>query len=222
VTKLHVKIGLLSLALFLVVSAMVLTNASQAQDAQAALAINHAYLGSALSAFVVAMATYGREYFWIPVIAVMLLIGNRNTKLLAVELCVLFVVGIAAGEALKIVVFRPRPFVDIPSIVTRVPTDTDSSFPSGHALIVSIGAAFSLLKLRNRPAIVLFVLEAAVVSYSRVYVGVHYPLDVVAGVLLGFAIVGIGVALMERYLTSPLQRATNIITRILKEGPLAL
>ena len=131
--------------------------------------------GGAITAVVVVFAEYGREYFWIPVVGVMLVLGDRNTKLLALELAALFLVGIAFGELLKIAVYRPRPFVSVDGIVTRVVTDLDSSFPSGHALIVSIGAAFSMLKFKRRIVGLVFVLEAAVVCYSRVYVGDALP-----------------------------------------------
>src|SRR5437879_12384938 len=82
-------------------------------------------------------------------------------------------------------------------MTARVSTDLDSSFPSGHVLIVTIGATFSLLKFKKRVVSLLLSLEAAIVCYSRVYVGMHYPLDVVAGVLLGIGTVGIGLSLLE-------------------------
>ena len=64
---------------------------------------------------------------------------------------------------------------------------TDFSYPSGHALIVSVGAIIVLMTLPYYVSIPLFV-EALIVSYSRVYVGVHWPLDVLSGWILGIAI----------------------------------
>jgi undecaprenyl-diphosphatase len=213
-------LGLVSTLGFVVLSALVFSNLTQAADAQLALAINHAGLGAALTALMVWAAEYGREYFWIPVVGVMLILGSRRTKLLAMELAVLFIVGIALGELLKIAVFRPRPFESIHTIITRVPTDLDSSFPSGHALIVTIGAAFSVLKFRKKVVGLLFVLEAAIVCYSRVYVGMHYPLDVVGGILLGIVIAGVGLFIIERYLGPPLTKIASIATSKLNDGPL--
>jgi membrane-associated phospholipid phosphatase len=215
-------LGIVSTLGFLVVSALVFSKATQAADAQLAIDVNHAFLGSALTTLMVAAAEYGREYFWIPVVAVMLTLGSRRTKQLAIELAILFIIGVVLGEVLKVTTFRPRPFEVISSIITRVPTDLDSSYPSGHALIVTIGAAFSVLTFRKKVVSLLFVLEAAIVCYARVYVGLHYPLDVVGGVLLGIGVVGLGLFLIEKYLGPSLDRVTSTMTGKLKEGPLDL
>jgi membrane-associated phospholipid phosphatase len=220
--KSYLMIGATSILAFLAISALVFSNVTQTADAQVALDINHFGLGSALTAIMVLAAQYGREYFWIPVVGVMFLLGNRETRLLAVELAALFAIGIVLGEILKITTFRPRPFESMASIITRVPTDLDSSFPSGHALIVSIGAAFSVFKFKRNVISLLFVLEAAVVCYSRVYVGMHYPLDVVAGVFLGIGIVGVGLFVLERYLGRLTAGIASLATSKLKDGPLEL
>lgn len=215
-------LGSISTLAFLIIGALIFTSVTQVADAQLAVAINHAYLGSAVTTVMVLSAEYGREYFWIPVVGFMLLFGNQRTKLLAIELGALFIVGIAVGEVMKLAVFRPRPFESLDTIITRVPTDLDSSFPSGHALIVSIGAAFSVLKFKRKIVGLLFVLEAAIVCYSRVYVGIHYPLDVIAGIFLGIGIGGVGLFVVERYLGALISKITSLTTSKLKDGPLDL
>jgi membrane-associated phospholipid phosphatase len=220
--RVYLAIGATSIVVFVAITALVFSNATQAGDAQLALAINHFDLGGALTSAMVFLAEYGREYFWIPVVGVMLLLGGRETKLLALELAALFVVGIAAGEAMKFAVFRARPFETVATIITRVPTDTDSSYPSGHALIVTIGAAFSVVKFRKKAVGILLVLEAALVCYARVYVGMHYPLDVLSGIFLGIGIVGFGLFVLERYLGSTLSSLASFMNRVLRDGPLDL
>jgi membrane-associated phospholipid phosphatase len=217
----YLRVGFVSAFLFVVVGVLIFSNLSQVVDAQSALILNHAYLGAPLTALMVVCTQYGREYFWIPVVALMFLLGSQRTKILAMELAVLFLVGIALGEFLKMAIFRARPFESI-DMIMRFPTDTDSSFPSGHALIVSIGAAFSVLKLKGKVLRVLLALEAAVVCYSRVYLGLHYPLDVIAGIFLGIGIVGIGLFVMERYLGTILARIGALVPSKLRNGPLEL
>ena len=205
-------LGVGSFFLFIVVTFLIFGNVTQASDAQLALLIN-ADQGAAITTLMSLAALYGREYFWIPIVIAMFLLGKRDTKLLAIELAALFIVGIAAGEVLKYAVYRPRPYDTISGIVTRIATDTDSSFPSGHALIVSIGAVFSLLKFKKRVVSLLLTVEAAVVCYSRVYVGMHYPLDVAAGILLGVAIVSLGLFVLESDRVGILKRVASLAER---------
>lgn len=187
-------------------------------DGQVALAINALPIGQ--GGILVAASLYGREYFWIPVVAVMLLLGNRRTKLLAVELAAAFVVGIAAGEALKFLLFRTRPYFALAGIVGRVPIDADSSFPSGHALVVSIGASFVLARFSRRWLSSLLTVEAVVVCFSRVYVGAHYPSDVVAGAALGAFIAFLSILVIERHLSRVADRLVDLLVRLFREGPL--
>lgn len=201
VNRLAVGIGFI--LVFALITWLVVSQASQAFDAWWALAINGAYLGRAATAFLVMATEYGREYFWIPVVAIMLIFGKRDMKVLAVELALLFIIGIVAGEAMKYVMFRPRPFDTLSGIVPRIPLPSDSSYPSGHALIVSIGAVFAVTAFtksrKGRAVAGLLALEAAIVIYSRVYVGVHYPLDVISGFVLACAIVFIGTYFLRRH-----------------------
>jgi membrane-associated phospholipid phosphatase len=123
--------------------------------------------------------------------------GGKIGKKTAVIAAISMILLMPLVSVIKDVIDRPRPNV---SGVETFPVSADTfSFPSGHATIVSAGlATVSIMFRGNMKRTVLFVgltFEAALVCFSRIYVGVHYPLDVVGGILLGtgfsFLLVGL-------------------------------
>jgi undecaprenyl-diphosphatase len=113
--------------------------------------------------------------------------GALALTVIAVALADWFAVGI------KALADRPRPPLRYPEPDPLVRTPHDGSFPSGHAA-TSVAAATMLSFAFPRLA-PLLVLLASAVAFSRVYVGVHYPLDIVGGAVLGAL-----VALVLRFL----------------------
>jgi undecaprenyl-diphosphatase len=100
---------------------------------------------------------------------------------------------------LKELTDRPRPFIAEPEPEPLMETSLDLSLPSGHAATSFAGATILALA-RPRAAVPLYVL-AALIAWSRVYVGVHYPLDVVAGAILGVGVALAAVGLWRRFPT---------------------
>jgi membrane-associated phospholipid phosphatase len=98
---------------------------------------------------------------------------------------------------------RERPNVAYPEPRPLVHAPHDGSFPSGHAT-VSFACATVLSFYAPRAAPAFYVLAAAI-AWSRVYVGVHYPLDV-----LGGAALGLGIAIALRWLTATLRRSRPV------------
>jgi undecaprenyl-diphosphatase len=93
---------------------------------------------------------------------------------------------------LKAAVGRPRPFERIVEADPLIRGIIGNSFPSGHAATSAAGAlVLSLVAPRAAPY---FALLAGAIAFSRVYVGVHYPLDVTVGALVGFAVAGVVLA----------------------------
>lgn len=98
--------------------------------------------------------------------------------------------------ALKPIVDRDRPYVLVPEPEPLLRWDVNASFPSGHAATSAAGAVI-LAYLIGRWAWGLAFLAAGV-SYSRVYVGLHYPLDVLAGAAIGAAVALVAVVVIRR------------------------
>jgi undecaprenyl-diphosphatase len=104
-------------------------------------------------------------------------------------LLALLVAQLVVDWAIKPLVARPRPFVAVPaSRVVGTYRPPTFAFPSGHAAL-SFAAATVLAFAVPRRRAIWFTL-AALIAVSRVYIGVHYPLDVLCGATIG---VGVGV-----------------------------
>jgi undecaprenyl-diphosphatase len=179
--------AIISLALFFVIFALVASGYSKGFDSTTFLLINNGLNVNALNWFFVGLSLYGREYFWILVIALIWVLGKKDAKKGAILLVIALIFMAIIGTGIKDLYYQQRPFDVLSQTILLVPPDTDSAFPSGHALIVIGAAVMALLTLRKRYSIPLFA-EALLVSYSRMYVGAHYPLDVLAGGLVGAAI----------------------------------
>jgi undecaprenyl-diphosphatase len=88
--------------------------------------------------------------------------------------------------AIRQAVGRDRPPLKFPDPHPLVSVPSSGSFPSGHAAS-SFACAALLASLTPLPKVPLFAL-AALIAFSRVYNGVHYPLDVVGGAALGLLV----------------------------------
>lgn len=112
-----------------------------------------------------------------------------------------------AGPLVAVVVNQPivhavneqRPFVQLPHVLLLVKHAADGSFPSDHATFAG-AVAVGLLFVHRKVGIVA-VAAAVLMAFARVYIGVHFPIDVLAGLAVG----GIVAAAMQM-LSGPLSR----------------
>lgn len=90
------------------------------------------------------------------------------------------------AEGTKHLFNRTRPFLWDAEIAPLIKTPSSSSFPSGHSATAAAGAlTLSVLYPALAPA---FVVAGLLVALSRVYLGVHYPFDVLAGAIIGLIV----------------------------------
>ena len=96
-----------------------------------------------------------------------------------------FVVSSIVTQSMKRIIKRDRPYVTYPYIINRYVGSSSYSFPSSHTSSAFCTATSLSLLFPKWYVIVPSYLYAATVGYARMYQGVHYPSDVIAGALVG-------------------------------------
>ncbi len=137
----------------------------------------------ALNGAMLTFSAIGRGGLIFLIIGTALLGLRANWRGLGTLALTLLLAWLIADVLLKPAVGRPRPFVQAPTETVLGPAPHDGSFPSGHATC-AFGSALAL-SVSAPEAWPLWWLLAVGIGYSRVYVGVHYPLDVIGGAALG-------------------------------------
>ena len=132
---------------------------------------------------------------WIA-LGVLLLFFKKTRKCgVCVLLSMLF--GMLIGkEFLKDVVERTRPFVVDPSVVLKVTPPSSFSFPSGHTLD-AFASATAVFMYYRKPGVAAFVV-ASLIAFSRMYLFMHYPTDILGGIAVGVGVAVIVVKVVEK------------------------
>lgn len=161
-----------------------------------------------LHGVVKAYAGYGAALF-----AGLLLLGylearrSGSPRLLAASAWsgVATLLAVAVNQPIASGVGEPRPFSVFPDALVLAHRSADPSFASDHAVMA--GAAAVALCFVSRRLGVVAGAAAVLMAFARVYVGAHFPVDVVAGLALGAAVAAGGWALLHRPLTGVVHRA---------------
>jgi len=119
---------------------------------------------------------------WI-LIALILMIRKKTRRYGILMLIALGIGAIVGQGIIKHLVQRPRPFILDSSVKLLISAPRDTSFPSGHSAAAATGA-YMLCRM-NKAAGIPAVILALLIAFSRMYLYVHFPSDVIAGLLLG-------------------------------------
>lgn len=124
--------------------------------------------------------------FWI-LLTIVLLIPKKTRKAGLASALALIIGTLITNVAIKNVVARVRPYEVIQELELMIEKQKDFSFPSGHTC-ESFASAFAIYKCKEvfpkKWRIAAMVL-ATLIALSRLYVGVHYPTDVLGGLIVG-------------------------------------
>lgn len=163
-----------------------------ALDQQLFLLINHFFPNPLLARVMLFLSVIGRVGgVWL-VLGLMAAIKAKKKDLKSVVFFLYpLILALALSHALvnialKPLVVRMRPGFALPEALVLGPFLDDFSFPSFHATS-SFAAAFVLAGIKSKWQW-LFYFLAVLISFSRIYIGVHYPLDVLVGAVLGVVI----------------------------------
>jgi len=154
----------------------------------------HTPLLDKLMVFITELGSGG--LIWIVITIIMLL--NKKTRKIGICSAISLVLSLLfCNILLKNIIARPRPCWIDESIKLLVAVPDDYSFPSGHTSS-SFSSAVSIF-LYNKKSSVPFLMLACLISFSRLYLFVHFPTDVLAGLILGITL-----AFTARYVTEEL------------------
>jgi undecaprenyl-diphosphatase len=109
---------------------------------------------------------------------------SKSLRIVFYQLAIVLIAAALISFALKNTITRERPFVTYPDI-TKLSEAGSSSFPSGHTLeVFALATAISLAFPKKKLILPIFA-WALLVAYSRMALGVHYPSDVLVGMIIG-------------------------------------
>lgn len=143
----------------------------------------HGYIANSIMTMITDLGNMA--FVWIA-IAIVLIISKKYRKIGFMVLAALLISTILGEGILKNLVRRPRPCFYIPQAELIIKKPTSYSFPSGHSM--SSFAAAGVLSKYLRKYVVVFYGLASLIAFSRLYLYVHYPTDVIIGMILGIII----------------------------------
>lgn len=166
-------------------------------DYRVILAINN-IIDSRLTALFKFITLFGDWY--LPIFIICITFVFLKNKSYSIILTINYLLGILLSVTTKLIISRPRPNYSI------IPTPDNYSFPSGHTLtsIVFYGMLYYLISQTIKNEILKLTLSIfltfllILISFSRIYLGVHYFTDVLGGIILGSILVAQNINIVRK------------------------
>ncbi len=149
-----------------------------------------------------AIAIFFAKYFdyILPFVLLAILIAGfkKNWRMVLYSLICAFVSRFIIASFVRLLWFRPRPFVEnsVNLLVSHNPNE--ASFPSGHASFYF--ALSTVVYLHNKKLGIFFYIFTILMTLSRVFIGIHWPSDILAGAVIGIFVGWLGNKLIVKFL----------------------
>lgn len=169
---------------------------------------NHNFQNPIFDAVMPVVTHFGGFKVLVVVLIAIILYAHLKDKKTLKRLTILALIAFLCSDIftaiLKHIICEPRPFVTLDNVHLLIAEDDPLSFPSGHTTSTFSVVTFFVLNMKELAkrhyklidaALIIF---AVVIPFSRMYVGVHYPGDVLAGALIGIA----GALIVNKYKNS--------------------
>ncbi|WP_251976190.1 phosphatase PAP2 family protein [Salinicola avicenniae] len=146
---------------------------------------------------------YAFAIYAIYLVPLLLIVGwlqrDLERQKIALRALIACIAALAVNQLITLVWMHPRPFV-VPVGHTYLAHAPNASFPSDHMTVIS---TFAISLLLSRGARTLGIALAGIgvgIAWSRVYLGVHFPLDMLGALAVSLGVAGLAAALESRYL----------------------
>lgn len=155
--------------------------------------LNLIYAGTNPNSSLLLIAKFAAQYLvWIfPIVLVYQSYVVRKQRAFLICLAVSVGLALVLSYVIGHFYYVARPFVD-GYTVAYLPHSADAAFPSDHAILTAT-IAFTFILARYFTVGCLLLLASLIIGWARIYVGIHYPLDIFGGLVLGFLIAFISI-----------------------------